>query len=87
MKFQPFAFAGYEYRDGGRSALLPYSVGLHFRPNQWWIQAEYRGFTSISDDGDSDSNSRLLRTRYSNLVNGGSFRYSLRESVGRRSRR
>lgn len=79
--FTPFAYVGYAYRDSRRSALLPYSVGLHVKPGIWWVQAEYRGFTSVSSDGDSQN--RLTRESYLTRINGGSLRnYSVEPSGG-----
>ncbi|MGE3684276.1 MAG: hypothetical protein AB7G93_21360 [Bdellovibrionales bacterium] len=74
QQFRPFIFAGYEYRDGGRSHLLPYRVGLEFHPtSEFYLQAEYRGYKSVTDD--SDSNNRTPRDAYLVRVNGGSFRF------------
>jgi hypothetical protein len=73
--WQPFAYLGAEYRDGGRSALLPYSAGVNFRPGKWWIQTEYRGFAGLTDDKDtSDPTARNSRIIYSK-INGGSARF------------
>ncbi|MBX3020846.1 MAG: hypothetical protein KF799_04155 [Bdellovibrionales bacterium] len=72
-QFEPFVFAGYNYRDGGRSTLFPYRAGLNFRIRNWWIQGEYRGTVTVSDD--TDNNDQIPRLTYTTAVNGGSFRY------------
>ncbi|NJL23930.1 MAG: hypothetical protein HC902_01230, partial [Calothrix sp. SM1_5_4] len=46
---QPFAYLGLEYRDAGRSSLLPYAAGLYFKPTLWWIQGSFRGYESVTD--------------------------------------
>jgi len=70
---KPFAHLGFEYRDGGRSFLLPYGVGLKFRSGRFWLQGEYRGYESVVDDADTEN--RMDREVYLGQVNGGSFRY------------
>lgn len=70
---QPYAFAGYDFLDGGRASLLPYSVGINFKPNQWWIEGSLNGYTSVVNDSAFDF--RFLRDIYLGTVNGGSYRY------------
>lgn len=70
--FYPFGFLGAEYRDEGRSTLLPYNIGVQWVPNDtWWTQLEIRGFTSITGDSDDEE----IRDSYQLNVQGGSARY------------
>ena len=70
----PFGYVGATYRDEGRSALIPYSVGLRYGRNEgWWLQAEFRGFQSITDD--TNSGNRNVRDGYLSLVDGGSYEF------------
>jgi len=71
--YKPFGYLGFEYRDGGRSFLLPYSLGVKFKVSQFWIQGEYRGSESIVDDADSDN--EVIRENFLNRVNAGSMRF------------
>jgi hypothetical protein len=78
---QPFGYLGYDYRDGDRAALLPYALGVYLRPAGWWVQGEYRGYVSVSDDADTPN--RTPRELYTTRVDGGSFRfYSVNPSLG-----
>ncbi len=78
---RPYAYLGFEYRDGGRSYLMPYNVGAKLRMGRFWIQGEWRGFESVSDDVETDN--RLDREAYLREVNGGSFRYyAINPSLG-----
>ncbi|MGZ3722208.1 MAG: hypothetical protein ACXVA9_04710 [Bdellovibrionales bacterium] len=73
-EFTPFGYLGFAYRDEGRSSLLPYNAGLRFgHPETWWIQAEVRGFQSITDD--SNSGNRAVRDAYLINVDGGSYEF------------
>lgn len=71
--YKPFAYLGFEYRDGGRSYLLPYSVGVKLKLNEAWAQAEFRGYESIVDDADSDN--FAVRQTYLTRVDAGSFKF------------
>lgn len=78
---RPFVYAGFEYRDEGRSHLLPYRVGLQFKQKMFWLQGEYRGHQTVMDDENSDL--RQDRDLYLHQVNGGSYRYyAINPSVG-----
>lgn len=70
---QPFAFAGYEFRDGGRSSQIPYALGAHLQTRNWWLQGEFRGAFSAGDD--ADSGEPTVRVDYLRRVDGGSFAY------------
>lgn len=72
---QPFAYLGAEYRDGGRSSLGHYSLGAHFKADAWWIEAQLRGFYSLTDDSDASLANRARRVAYLQRVNGGSLRF------------
>jgi hypothetical protein len=71
--FTPFGYIGAAYRDGGRSVLLPYSVGARFNSNKFWIEGELRGYQSITDD--SNSSQQTARDAYLNWVDGGSYEF------------
>ncbi len=77
--FRPFGFLGYEYRDEGRSSLLNYKAGLQYaQSSAWWMQAELRGSSSMTNDSDTDN---VGRDVYLTRVQGGSYRdYSLTPS-------
>lgn len=69
--FRPFGFLGYESRDGGRSSLLDYKVGLQYaQSSAWWLQGELRGYSSVTNDGDTDG---VARDVYLLRVQGGSY--------------
>lgn len=70
---RPFAYGGFEYRDGPRAYVMPYRVGAKYSLRGWWVQGEYRGFEAVSDDADVDDPS--LRNQYLKDVNGGSFHF------------
>lgn len=69
---QPFLYGAYEYRDAGRASLLHYSAGGHLRLRQFWLQGEYRAYTSVTDDG--DVNDHNIRDTFITRANGGSYR-------------
>lgn len=71
--YKPFAYLGFEYRDGGRAFLLPYEAGIKFKLPRFWIQASFRGYESVVDDADSDN--QAIRENYLKTVNGGSLRF------------
>jgi len=71
--YKPFGYLGFEYRDGGRSFLLPYEVGIKFKLPMFWIQGSFRGFESVMDDADVDN--QLIRENYLKKVNAGSLRF------------
>lgn len=77
---KPFGYMGFEYRDGGRSFLVPYSVGLKYKLGKIWVQGEYRGYETVVDDADTDN--RVDRDVILGDVNGGSYRfYSINPAV------
>jgi hypothetical protein len=70
--FFPYGYLGYEYRDDGRSAQLPYELGVQWAPgNEWWAQLGVRGYSAMS----SDSNNTREREEYLFNVQGGSDRF------------
>lgn len=78
----PFAYLAFKYRDGGRSFLLPYSLGMHFSPrgHSWWVQGELRGYRTIVDDADTDN--RTERETFLATTNSGSdLYYSINPSL------
>lgn len=46
----PFASAGFTYRDEGRSALIPFAAGAEWKMKTVKIGAELRGYQSVIDD-------------------------------------
>jgi hypothetical protein len=71
--YKPFAYLGFEYRDGGRSFLLPYEIGVKFKLPMFWIQGSFRGYESVVDDADSDN--QVIREAYLKTVNAGSLKF------------
>ena len=72
-RLQPFGYLGYVYRDVGRSSLLPYVLGLNWRPSRWWFEFTVRGYRSASHDSGADTPAQhdVFLTR----TDGGSYRY------------
>ena len=71
-----YGYAGYENRGDGRSALLPWLVGLDWKATSAWsLDAEIGGFRSISDDEFKANDQTIRRTSVTNKVDGGSLRY------------
>lgn len=71
--FRPFIYLGYEYRDEGRSHLVPYHLGIQYNSPKFWAQFDFRGYESLIDD--EDSNFRDERDLYHRRVNGGSYHF------------
>ncbi len=71
--YKPFAYLGFEYRDGGRAFLLPYEAGIKFKFPVFWLQASFRGYETIVEDADTDN--QVVREAYLKQVNGGSLRF------------
>lgn len=67
------AWLGYTYRDQGRSALAPYGVAIDLRAGSWTFGADLKGYTSVSND--VDSNNDTLRQQWATRNSGTSFRY------------
>lgn len=70
--FDPFAFAGFTYRDDDRSSLLPYGVGAELQFSSWRLGAELRGYQTVIHD--KFENSPARREIVANR-NGGALRY------------
>lgn len=68
-----YGYLGYQYRDEGRSALMPWTAGLGWRGRRWLPSFEVGGYESISPD--EYSNSRFQREFVTANVNAGSLRY------------
>lgn len=74
--FNLFGGVGYTQRGGGRSALMPWSVGVEFLTESMRFGAKLHGFQSASDDADAGSSvGELAREATSNRINAGSLRY------------
>lgn len=71
--WDPFVYLGVDYRDDGRSSLIPYAAGTKFTNETWWLQLEMRGYQSVTDD--DAASDRILRNAYLTRIQGGSYRY------------
>lgn len=47
-------FAGFTYRDGGRSTILPYGALFEFTLGSWNFGVDARGYSSLNYDKDTD---------------------------------
>lgn len=72
-KIRTYGYVGLDYRDDGRSSLLPWAGGLGLKNSQWFFSAELNGYQSITDDDYTDS--PLQRAAVTSKVSGGSLRY------------
>lgn len=71
-----YAYLGYQYRDDGRSNLLPWTLGASSRYRRLRYAGELNGYKSIVDDGDTnDTFAEFSRLAYLSTVNAGSLRY------------
>lgn len=68
-----YGYIGYQQRTDGRSALMPWNLGVSYRLTRWTFSGELNGYQSITDD--EDTNNRGVRETLNSLVNGGSLRY------------
>jgi hypothetical protein len=73
--FKAYGFLGYDYRDDGRSNLLPWTAGFAIRASSAALLAEMGGYQTVANDEDTDTANELLRRNQNNLVNGTSLRY------------
>ncbi len=74
-----YGWLGFNYRAEGRSFLMPWGVGAHWKMNRLRLGAELFGYQSVTDDTDKNS---ILRTAYVNGVNAGSMKfYSANPSI------
>ena len=71
--FYIYLFGAYNYRDEGRSALLPWKLGTEIDFSGFYFGFEGGGFESLSEDEFTDN--ELERTRVTNRVNGGSLTF------------
>ena len=53
--FYVYLYAAYNYRDEGRSHLLPWSLGTEFDFNGFYVGAEGFGFESLTDDAETQN--------------------------------
>lgn len=70
-----FGLIGYDMRGGGRSHLMPWSLGVDFRPGGFHLGARIFGFNSLTDDADKGAVGEAARMTTSLRVNGGSLRF------------
>ncbi len=68
-----YAYFGFDYRDGGRSALGKYKLGTYARIKNFYMGLDANGYQSISDD--ENTNTPFVRTVITNQVNGSSLKY------------
>ncbi|MCB0350062.1 MAG: hypothetical protein KDD38_02690 [Bdellovibrionales bacterium] len=73
LRLRGYGYIGYEYRDGGRSALIPWTAGLSWRGRRLRPSFEISGYNSASDD--EYISSRFNRELVTSTVNAGSLRY------------
>lgn len=71
--FKPFTSIGIDYRDQGRSMLMPWGLGAEYKFLKSALGGELSGFTTIGDDENASNNTN--RRLQSLNVNGGSFRF------------
>jgi hypothetical protein len=64
------AFAGYQYRDQGRSSLIPYGVVAEYLMHNWSAGANLQGYSSASQD--ANTNNPTQQYAWMNSVNGAS---------------
>jgi hypothetical protein len=58
--WNPYGFVSYDYRDQGRSSLLSYDLGVRYgQRNDWWLEADFHGFGSVTSD--TNTNTRYWR--------------------------
>lgn len=72
-EFQAFGYLGFEYRDEGRASLMDYAIGGQFQPNSFWVSAQLRGYSSITND--SNMSNQALRDTYLATADAGSYRF------------
>ncbi len=68
-----YGWLGVEYRDDGRSHLMPWGAGLQYKIPRWRFGAELFGSQSISDDVDTKDPTQ--RNAYLNTVNAGTLKF------------
>ncbi len=64
---------GLDFRDEGRSHLLPWGLGVSWKLNSYDVGVELSGFQSITYD--SKSETANVKTDLTDRVNGGSFKF------------
>lgn len=73
--FTLFGSLGYDMRGDGRSALLPWSVGVEFKPGRLRFGARLFGFESVTDDRDTGGDAEAARIVTINRANAGSMMF------------
>lgn len=68
------SFLGFVYRDGGRSALMPWGLMTEFQFRKFVLGNEIQVFQSVSLDSDTGTR-ESARREWANRVNAGSQRY------------
>ncbi|MCB9027226.1 MAG: hypothetical protein H6625_12970 [Bdellovibrionaceae bacterium] len=71
--FYTYLFAGYNYRDEGRSALLPWKLGAEIDFDGFYLGVEGSGYESMSEDENTDN--EIVKTKVTNKVNAGSLNF------------
>ncbi len=72
-RLRSYGYLGYNYRDDGRSSLMPWRLGLGFRQTTFNFSGELTGAESITDDDYTDN--RFERTQVTSQVDASSLRY------------
>ena len=67
-----FGFVGINYRDEGRSVLLPWQVGAEIKWRPFSLGVEMDAFTSLTDDSELENSSKSTITQ---RVNGSSYQF------------
>lgn len=74
--FNLFGELGYTQRGGGRSALMPWGLGVEFLTSSFKFGSRLHGFQSASQDKDAGSSEgELARQGVSDRINAGSLKY------------
>ncbi len=68
-----YGYAGFAYRDAGRSYLAPWGAGVFYQTTDSKFGAEIFGSQSITDD--KDTSARVLRDNYNTNVMAGSVKF------------
>lgn len=67
-----YGWLGFDFRNEGRSFLVPWGVGYQWKQSKYRLGAEVFGFQSVTDDSVEND---ALRNSYINAVNAGSFKF------------
>jgi hypothetical protein len=72
--FKLTGFAGFNYRDQGRSSLFPYGAVAELNFIKWSLGADLKGYASLGFDKDTDNDT--ARLAYVARTSGGANRYT-----------